>query len=355
MVETAHDRQRLIPGWRQELLANATVVVAGVGAIGNEIAKNLALAGTGRLILCDQDKVSVSNLNRSVLFTAADVGRAKAQAAAENLHRLAPEVKVEVRTADLVSGVGLGELADAALIVGCVDTLRARMQLLGRCALVNARLVDAGTHPWGGEVRLRVCAEDACHACVLTEGERGRSDLPWSCQEPRPAGPDPASIATTALIAGWATMAALDVLLDRTPAWRILAVHSAGRAEPVQINRDPRCPYHHPWPEPAPRIPVSARSSVADLLAELGPGDEPESWAELPLPARCRVCGDRPAAKGDLQRCEQCGALLRPVTTTRLRAADPSRLLCGLGVAPEEILSVRGAEGGLRCVRLSRA
>lgn len=355
MTESVHDRQRLIPGWRQELLAGATVVIAGVGAVGNEIAKNLALAGVGRLILCDPDTVSVSNLSRTVLFTAADAGLPKVEAAAAGLIRLAPGISVETRQAELVSGVGLGELADATLVVGCVDTLRARMQLLGRCALVSARLADTGTHPWGGEIRLRVSADDACHACTLTESERGRSDLPWSCREPLSTEPEPASIATTALVAGWAAVAALELLMGRTPPWRILSVASAGRAGPVEIARDPGCPYHHPWAAPPGRIAVSANSTVADLLAALGPDDDPECWTELPLPLTCRVCGDLPAENGAVIRpCRHCGALLRPVTTTRLRAADPDCQLYRLGVAPEEILSVRGAQGGLRCVRLVR-
>lgn len=354
MAETVYDRQLLIPGWRQDLLAAATVVIAGVGAIGNEVAKNLALAGVGRLIACDPDVVSVSNLNRTVLFGAADVGRAKAEAAVGGLRRLAPDTRVEARVAALVSGVGLGELADADLVVGCVDTMRARMQLLGRCALVNAPLVDTGSHPWGGEIRLRVSSADPCHGCTLSEHDRGRSDLPWSCHESWPAGPEPASITTTALIAAWASTAVLGLLLGQPPAWRILAVRSAGHAEPVQITRDLTCPFHRPLAGPIPTIPVSARATVADLLAALGPEDEPESWTDIELPVWCRACGHRPAAgSADLGSCGRCGALLKPKTTPGLRAADPDRSLSDLGVAPEEILSVRGKEGGLRCVRLS--
>lgn len=353
MTETVYDRQLLISGWRQELLSAATVVIAGVGAIGNEVAKNLALAGVGRVIACDPDVVSVSNLSRTVLFSASDVGRPKAAAAAEGLRRVAPAAQVQARVSGLVKGVGLGELAGAGVVVGCVDTIRARMELLGRCALVDAPLVDAGSHPWGGEIRLRLSAAEPCHGCTLTAHDRGRSDLPWSCHEPWPAGPEPASIATTALIAAWASTAALGVLLRQPPAWRVLAVRSAGHAEPVRITRDPSCPFHRPLAGPIPAIPVSAQATVAELLAALRPGDEPESWADIELAVPCRACGHHPAAAGPVGSCEHCGALIKPRTTTRLRAADPDRSLRQLGVAPEEILSVRGKEEGLRCVRLS--
>ncbi|WUI02584.1 ThiF family adenylyltransferase [Spirillospora sp. NBC_00431] len=356
MAERVHDRQRLLPGWDQDRLDAATVVIAGVGALGNEVAKNLALAGVGRLVLCDPDTVSVTNLNRTVLFSPGDLGRAKADAAEAGLRRIAPGTQVETRVANLVSGVGIGELADAALVVGCVDTLRARMQLLGRCALVGAALVDGGTHPWGGEVRLRLSSEEPCHGCTLTEHQRGHGDLPWSCFEPREEGPEPAGIATTALVAGWMTVAALELLMGRPPSWRFLTVDARGATGPVEVALDPACPYHHPWLEPPEPVAVTDRATVAELLAELVKDDEPETWAEFPLPSPCRVCGSH-AEGGDGRQapaCARCGALLRPSTSMRLRDADPGRRLRELGVAPQEILPVRGAEGRHRCVRLNR-
>src|ERR1700678_4309127 len=81
-------RQRVIEGWDQDRLAAATAVVVGVGALGNEVAKNLALAGLGRLILCDFDRVDETNLSRGVLFRSTDVGRMKVDVVAETLRGL---------------------------------------------------------------------------------------------------------------------------------------------------------------------------------------------------------------------------------------------------------------------------
>jgi len=131
-------RQRLIPRWDQEKIAAASVVVVGVGALGNEVAKNLALLGVRRMILCDPDEVGTSNLSRSVLFGPDDVGRPKVDAAADALARLASGLTLERRRDDLEFGVGLGELADATVVFGCLDSRRARLRLLGRCALCSA-------------------------------------------------------------------------------------------------------------------------------------------------------------------------------------------------------------------------
>lgn len=202
-------RQRLIEGWSQHRLSAATAIVIGVGALGNEVAKNLALAGVGRLLLCDPDVVDMTNLSRSALFTSADAGRAKVDAAAGALARLSQATSVVARQATLTAGAGLGELAAARLVLGCLDSRRSRQELLGRCALAGVPLVDGGTGPWSGEVRVRISLDAGCYACSLTPYERGESDTPRSCAEILPPGAEPAFIATTSLVAAWMTVAAL--------------------------------------------------------------------------------------------------------------------------------------------------
>src|SRR5262249_20150938 len=77
--ESRYERLEQISWWRQDLLARARVLVAGAGALGNEILKDLALLGVGGVVLVDSDRVELSNLSRSLLFRAADVGRPKAE------------------------------------------------------------------------------------------------------------------------------------------------------------------------------------------------------------------------------------------------------------------------------------
>ena len=82
-IDDRYARHRLIDGWDQERLRAARVMVAGAGAIGNEVIKLLALLGIGRLLIVDFDSVEISNLTRSPLFREADIGRSKAFIAAE--------------------------------------------------------------------------------------------------------------------------------------------------------------------------------------------------------------------------------------------------------------------------------
>jgi molybdopterin-synthase adenylyltransferase len=353
-------RQRIIPGWDQGRLTAATVVVIGVGALGNEVAKNFALAGIGNLVLCDPDVVSASNLSRTVLFGPPDVGTPKAAAAAAAVRRLAPAARVQARVADLVSGVGLGELADADLVVGSVDTIRARVQLLGRCALVGARLLDGGTSPSGADLRLRVSAEEPCFGCTLSAHQRSMSDLPWSCAEPLlDELPQASAIATTAVAAGWLCAAAFGVLFGAAPSWRLLSIDvGIGRAGPVAITRDPECPLHRPLDAPLVTSAASRDSKVSEFFADLRDCDEAYTWNSFALPVVCRRCGYAPALDGevaswDVLPCPKCGAALRQARTTRLRDADSDQTLNALGVAPEEILPVVTGGGEITCHRLS--
>ena len=73
--EDRYSRLRLIPWWDQERLKNATIMVVGAGAIGNELIKNLTLLGIGRILIYDMDSIENTNLTRSVLYGAKDVVR----------------------------------------------------------------------------------------------------------------------------------------------------------------------------------------------------------------------------------------------------------------------------------------
>jgi molybdopterin-synthase adenylyltransferase len=352
--EERHDRQRLIPEWEQSRITAATAVVIGMGALGNEVAKNLALLGVGHLLLCDHDTVAVSNLSRTVLFTDDDVGHPKAETAAAALSRLAPRTRVTPRGSRLTNGVGLGELADAGVVLACLDSHHARLELLSRCSLVDTALVDGGTSPWGGEVRLRLDRDFPCFACSLPQSQRAEIDQAVSC-DPRDDAPQPASIIATSIVAGWMTAAAVKVLLGSPPRWRFLEI-SAERAHtaPVRVTRLADCPYHEAS-GPVERSCVRSGARVADLLATLPEGADPLAWASFPVPGPCPNCGELfdpgPDADSGAVPCSHCGQQVRPDVSRWLRDAAPSRRLCDLGVAPEEIIPVRVPEGGYRWLR----
>ncbi|MGC0333438.1 molybdopterin/thiamine biosynthesis adenylyltransferase [Streptomyces sp. SAI-170] len=332
-------RHALVPGWDQQRLAGATVVLAGAGALGNAVAQSLALAGLGRLVVTDPDTVEVGNLSRTPLFRAADVGRPKARVLAEALAGLAPDTVVDAREAPHVSGVGLAELREADLVVAALDSRAARISLAGRCTLAGTGLLDGGTHPWGGET----CwypPGGRCRACGLTPAERAVQDDPWSCAAPGPLAPAGASAPVSALVGAWLANFAVRLLLRLSVPEGPLRIDAAGSASPLggawTPGADPDCPLHERLPGQVPVLPLDGRATVGELLARVGAEEEPLTWAGFARP----VPG-RPA--------------LRSVTT-RLRAAPAGARLVDLGVAPREILPVARRDGtGLRYVELAPA
>lgn len=364
LADDRYARHHLIPGWDQRRLAAATAVIAGVGSLGNEVAKNLALAGVGVLVLCDPDVVHHSNLSRSVLFASSEweagpiAGRPKVDVAASSLRRLAPGIKLDTRQADLECGVGLGELADADVVLGCLDSQHARLQLLGRCALVEAPLADGGTYPWGGEVRLRLSTNEPCYGCSLSAHERGASDLPWSCTEPIEDQPLGASIVASAFIAAMMTAAALGIMFGTPPGYRLVRTDALlGETFTLATARDPDCPHHRPIGATGETV-LGSDATVASLLADLPADAEPLTWTNFTTAGNCAHCGtacaSMPYLTAEDSVCAACGHRTRLPLSRRIRDAASSVILRDLGVAPLEILPISMPKGEFRWLRLTR-
>lgn len=84
---------------RQQRLADAHVMVLGLGGIGHQVALSLAATGVGSLTLVDGDQVEAANLHRQILFSASDIGRRKVEAARDGILRVAPACKVNTHDA----------------------------------------------------------------------------------------------------------------------------------------------------------------------------------------------------------------------------------------------------------------
>src|SRR5439155_8543156 len=120
-VVDRYARHRLIDWWDQDRVTAARVLVVGAGALGNEVIKNLALTGVGRITIVDLDRVDFSNLCRSILFRDGDVGSWKAEAAARAASNLNPDVSASAIVGDIEFVLGAGEVKDYDVILGCLD------------------------------------------------------------------------------------------------------------------------------------------------------------------------------------------------------------------------------------------
>jgi len=166
------DRQFRLPGWNQELLKKSTVLLVGVGGLGVEVAKNLAMVGVGRLILVDLDTIEYSNLNRQILFIDAPEGAYKAEFAAKKLLSINPFIKVEAFNCAL-QDLPPKIFHDADLYIAGLDSIEARVEMNRRAVHFKKPLIDAGTAAYNGHVYIVWPYKNACLECdPLTERDQ---------------------------------------------------------------------------------------------------------------------------------------------------------------------------------------
>jgi molybdopterin/thiamine biosynthesis adenylyltransferase len=141
-----------VGGAGQARLADAHVVLVGMGGIGNPALQYLAGAGVGQLTLIDDDTVDLSNLQRQTLFTLQDVGRGKARAAAEWLGRFDPAIAVTVHAARIDASNADALLAGADLVLDGCDNFATRLAVSDACVRLGVPLTSAALGRFQGQV-----------------------------------------------------------------------------------------------------------------------------------------------------------------------------------------------------------
>ena len=158
-----------IGGVGQQKLLAAHVLCVGAGGIGCPALQYLAAAGVGRLTVVDDDVVSLSNLQRQILFSPADVGRLKVDVAAERLAHLAPDCAV-VPVAKRITADNVAEVISGVdVVVDGSDTFTTRLLIADHCFAARIPLVSAAIAQFQGQMATydsRV--EDApCYRCFV--------------------------------------------------------------------------------------------------------------------------------------------------------------------------------------------
>lgn len=166
--ESRYARLELIPWWNQKLLENTTVLVVGAGAIGNELIKNLAMLGIGRIIIADMDKVEKTNLTRSVLYRMEDIGKFKCEAAAKAAMELNPDVRAVSLCNNIITEVGLGVFREADIVLGGLDNREARLHINQSCYKLNKTWIDGAIEALSGFARV-FQPPGPCYECTMTE------------------------------------------------------------------------------------------------------------------------------------------------------------------------------------------
>ena len=136
----------------QEKLKNARVLVIGAGGLGSPLLIYLASAGIGTIGIVDDDVVSLSNLQRQVLYTTAEVGLKKVKIASLKLKALYPEIEVQTFDLRLDHENAESLLQDFDIVADCTDNYKTRTLIGQVSAKLNKPLAFASVLNYEGQI-----------------------------------------------------------------------------------------------------------------------------------------------------------------------------------------------------------
>jgi adenylyltransferase/sulfurtransferase len=235
--ENRYARQIVLPevgSAGQRRLADARVLVVGLGGLGCPAALLLAGSGIGRLLLNDFDTIDVSNLPRQILYVADDAGQPKTIAAARRLRAINPAVDVveigERLTADALRAV----MAEVDVVLDGTDNFAARFAVSDACLATATPLVSGAAIRLEGQIAVfRNDGNGPCYRCIYDESDEFLGD----CQGNGVLAP------VTAAIGAMMALAAIRLLLDLEPEQPALHLWDArsGEWNRVALKRNPNC------------------------------------------------------------------------------------------------------------------
>lgn len=174
----------LLSWFKKENVKNARVLVAGAGALGNEVVKNLVLFGVGHIFVVDFDQIEISNLTRSVLFREEDAlaHSYKAEVVARRAMEINPQIKVTPIVGNLFSEVGFGLYNTVDVVIGCLDSRIARYQLNRLCMRAGKTWIDGSIENMTGAVKVYTPGKN-CYECGLSREEFNNIMLRTGCAD----------------------------------------------------------------------------------------------------------------------------------------------------------------------------
>lgn len=147
-------------------LKSARVLIVGCGGLGAPVSLYLAAAGVGQLTLVDGDHVELSNLQRQVIFTEADIGLSKAICAQTRLKALNGHIEVNA-VSERLSVDNAERLIQAAdLVIDCTDNFATRYLINDVCKVHGKTWIYASVYQFSGQCAL-FTSEQTCFRCLF--------------------------------------------------------------------------------------------------------------------------------------------------------------------------------------------
>jgi len=221
----------------QEAWLKSTVLIIGVGGLGSPVAMYLAAAGVGRLVLVDDDKVELTNLQRQIIHRTETIGQPKVASAKATLAALNPDIQVEAIDGRLEGEALEQQVIAADLVVDCSDNFATRFALNDACVKHKTPLVSGAAIRLEGQVAVFDSRRDdaPCYRCLYRDGD----EESLTCADSGVLAP------LVGIIGSVQAMEALKVLADigEPLVGKLLLLdgrHMDWRT--LKLRRDPECP-----------------------------------------------------------------------------------------------------------------
>jgi len=158
----------------QQDLKKASVLIIGVGGLGNPASLYLNAAGVGNIYLADGDNIELSNLHRQILFTETDIGQNKADTSAEKLQQLNSATNIEVLDEMLDAELADYYLPLVDLVLDCTDNINSRYLINQKCIEHKKPLIIGAATGFDGQhmfVNPNI-ADSACYQCLFPANKK---------------------------------------------------------------------------------------------------------------------------------------------------------------------------------------
>lgn len=275
----------LLSWFKKDKVKKARVLVAGAGALGNEVVKNLALFGVGHIYVVDFDQIELSNLTRSVLFREDDAYNHayKAEVVAKRAMEINPQIKVTPIVGNLFSEVGFGIYRMVDVVIGCLDSRIARYQLNRLCMRAGKTWIDGSIENLTGALRV-FTPGISCYECGLSREEFNIIMLRTGCADVVRSQASAGRVATTpisaSIIGAMQVQEAMKVIhLDpdgdnsnfKTLQGKMLRYEGMTNRTSIYnfASWKKNCPAHEQWHDIVNGEGLSARLTIKQTLEEL--------------------------------------------------------------------------------------
>lgn len=227
-----------IGGAGQAQLAAAHVLLVGAGGIGCPAIQYLAAAGVGRLTVVDDDQVSLSNLQRQVLYGTGDIGADKVEVAAQAAHRINPEIAFTALKQRLTADDDVSLLEGVDVVLDGCDNFMTRLLVNDLCHAAKVPLVSAAIGQFHGQIGTYRGweADKPCYRCFV--GDAHDPDDCDSCSEVGVLG------AMVGLMGSFAALEAIRVVtgFGDDPAGKLHIFDGlAPSMRTIRLPKDPGC------------------------------------------------------------------------------------------------------------------